>query len=68
LLKPVDIFLKKKKGGCDRIFFGKQICLKKFLNCLQRLRKLGPLDEFLGVFGYLIENQYRFEHLKFASI
>jgi hypothetical protein len=29
---------------------------------------LGPSGEFLGVLGYLIENQYKLEHLKFASI
>jgi hypothetical protein len=29
---------------------------------------LGPLGEFSGVFGYLIENQYKLEHLKFASV
>jgi len=29
---------------------------------------LGPLDEFLSAFMYLIENKYRFEHLKSASV
>jgi len=42
-------------------------CLKlkgKILNkCL-----LSPLNEFLGVFGYLVENQYRLEHLKSLNI
>jgi hypothetical protein len=28
---------------------------------------LGSPSEFLGVFGYLIENQYKLEHLKFAN-
>ncbi len=27
----------------------------------------GPLCEFLNVFGYLIENRYRFEHPKSTS-
>jgi hypothetical protein len=29
---------------------------------------LNPLSEFLGVFGYLIGNKYKLEHLKFASV
>jgi hypothetical protein len=29
---------------------------------------LGPLGEFSGVFGWLIENQYGLEHLKFVSV
>jgi hypothetical protein len=28
---------------------------------------LNPPDEFLGVFGYMIENRYRLEHLKFVD-
>jgi hypothetical protein len=28
---------------------------------------LSPLGEFLGVFGYLIENWYKLEHLKSAN-
>jgi hypothetical protein len=33
-----------------------------------RNKVLGPPGEFSGVFGYLIENQYNLEHLKFASV
>ncbi len=29
---------------------------------------LGPLGEFSSAFGYLIENKYRLEHLKFANV
>jgi hypothetical protein len=29
---------------------------------------LGPLSEFPGVFGYLIENEYKLEHLKSISM
>jgi hypothetical protein len=36
---------------------------KRFKN-----KVLGPPSEFLGVFGYLIENQYKLEHLKFVSV
>jgi hypothetical protein len=29
---------------------------------------LGPPNKFLNVFGYLFENQYKLEHLKFANV
>jgi hypothetical protein len=29
---------------------------------------LGPPGEFLGVFGYLIENQYKLEHFKYLNV
>jgi len=29
---------------------------------------LGSLGEFPSIFGYLIEDQYRLEHFKFASV
>jgi hypothetical protein len=29
---------------------------------------LGPPSEIFSVFRYLIENQYKVEHLKFASV
>jgi hypothetical protein len=29
---------------------------------------LGPLVEFLGVFGYLIENKYKLEHFKSINV
>jgi hypothetical protein len=28
---------------------------------------LSPIDEFSSVFGYLIENRYKLEHLKSAN-
>jgi hypothetical protein len=31
-------------------------------------QSLRPLNEFLGVFGYLIENQYKVEHFKSTSV
>ncbi len=29
---------------------------------------LGPPGKFMGVFGYLLENQYKLEHLKSSSV
>jgi hypothetical protein len=29
---------------------------------------LGPPNEFLGVFGHLIENRYKLEHFKYVNV
>jgi hypothetical protein len=39
-------------------FFPIKFSLSNFL--YQILFMLSPLDEFLGVFGYMVENQYKY--------
>jgi hypothetical protein len=36
--------------------------------CLGHTNLLGPPNEFLGVFGHLIENWYKLEHFKSTNV